>query len=229
MIDSILPFALAHALCYIGLLYVPPSSYIRYLLFCLIAASSLVAVRSTVAGLVPGQIGYEYVIGFIFHASYWLLVAKLHPPPRSKASAQKWWAFNQIFDPRWDIVNPPPFRQDDPKYVPTRSRLFLSRLWDFSWTCTIMYLHRSYPINTVWEDFHYVPNGYLHRLSEVQPREAVIRHVLAISGYAIPYCALRASHSLATCIALAFGSPPKRWPPIFGSLSDAYTVRRWFS
>ena len=97
------------------------------------------------------------------------------------------------------------------------------------WTSAIIYVCENFPLNTVPEDYLGAPDGFLRRLGEVQPREAVIRHYQAILCYLVPYCALRAWHSGVTCVALAFGARPERWPPLFGSLSDAYTVRRWFS
>ena len=229
MLDSIFLFAVAHFLLFFGLVYVSPSSGLRPLVLLSIIICCLVSVRSPFVALVPGGIGGEYVIGFIFHSSHFLCLAELRPSRKWNASAQRSWGLNQIIHARWGIAYIPPFRRDDPGSIPSKRRLFLSRFWDLVWTTTVIYLWMLLPLDTNHADFLDVPNGYLRRLHEIDAREAIIRHYKAIFGYVIPYCTLRGAHSLATCIALSLGDSPERWPPLFGKLEDAYTVRRWFS
>lgn len=229
MIDTIFLFAVAHFLLFVGLGYVAPASHVRKFLLLLIIACCLVSVRSPVAAWFPANIGHDYVIGFIFHASHYLCLARLAPSPKSTSSQKRAWSFNQLFEARWGIAYIPPFKEGSPEYVPSRSTLFISRLWDFTWTSGLIWFIILFPLNTDPVDFSGVPNGYLHRISEMQPREIVIRHYLFFSGIGSAYLVLRAAHSLITCIALAFGDSPKGWPPLFGSLGDAYTVRRWYS
>ena len=228
MVDSILPFVLAHFLLGYGLAYTPASSVKRPILLGLIVVCCLISVRSSIARRVPGLVGCEYVIGFIFHASHFLCLAGLSPPPRSKTSAKNAWALNQLFNPRWGIAYIPPFSTKDKLYVPSRLKLFLHRLWDAVWTVGVIYLLQTYQLNTVREDYT-VPSGFLRRLADVTPREWVVRIYMTVIGYLVPYCSLRAGHSIFTCLALALGDTPERWPPLFGSLSDAYTVRRFWS
>ena len=229
MIDSILPFALAHLALGYGMAYTQPSSSQRPLLALLIGACCLISVRSTTSNRVPGQVGNEYVIGFMLHASHFLCLAKLHPPAHSTSSTRRSWAINQVFHGRWGIVYIPPFSKKNCAYVPPRLELFIYRLWDFVWTAGLIYILQTYRLNVDEDDFFGVPNGFIHRLSDVTLREYIIRVYMFILGYTIPYCSLRAAHSLLSCLALACGDTPNRWPPLFGSLAEAYTVRRWYS
>ncbi|MCJ1388664.1 hypothetical protein MMC18_001513 [Xylographa bjoerkii] len=229
MIDSILPFALANLALGYGMAYTPPSSSQRPLLVFLIITCCLVSVRSTISNLVPGQVGNEYVIGFMLHASHFLCLAQLHPPPHSTPSIRRSWAINQVFNGRWGIVYIPPFNKKDYAYIPSRLELFLYRLWDLLWTAGLIYILQTYRLNVDDDDFFEVPNGFIHRLSDVTLREFVVRFYMFILGYTIPYCSLRAAHSLLSCLAIACGDTPHRWPPLFGSLGQAYTVRRWYS
>lgn len=229
MVDSILPFILAHFILAYGLGYTSASSSIRPLLLVLIVVCCLVSVRSSTVRSVPGLVGCDYVIGFIFHASHFLCLAKLSPPSGLTISGRNRWTLNQLFDARWGVKYIPPFNTKDKTYIPSRWRLFLHRLWDAAWTVCIIYILQTHKLNTVPEDFYGVPNGFLKRLSDVSSREWIIRIYITIIGNVIPYCGLRAAHSIATCFALACGDTPERWPPLFGSIGDAYTIRRFWS
>lgn len=229
MIDSILPFALAHLALGYGMAYTPPTSPQRPALLMLIVVCCLVSVRSTTAHRVPAQVGNEYVIGFILHASNLLCFARLSPPPHSSPSTRRLFAINQVFDGRWATLNTPPFSYKTKSYVPTRFTLFFHRLWDFTWTAALIYILQKYRLYVDEEDFLTVPNGFLHRLSDVTLREAIVRFYMLILGTVVPYCGLRAAHSILSCLAIACGDTPNRWPPLFGSFADAYTVRRWYA
>ena len=80
MIDSILPFVLAHCLLGYGLAYIPSSSYLRLVFLVLITLCCLISVQSTFSQWIPGLIGNEYIIGFILHASNFLVIELLCPP-----------------------------------------------------------------------------------------------------------------------------------------------------
>lgn len=229
MIDSVLPFFLANAVLFYGLAYVPPTSKNRILLFLLIIPCCLIAVRSRTSSYVPGGVGREYIIGFILHSNHWLNLAKLEPPSNKAPSVKRQWALNQVIGARWGVAWAPAFRQKDPGYVPSRMELILIRLWDLLWTVAIIWFLRKYPLNTERIDFLGVPNGFLTRLSDLDEREVIIRVHASLTGYLMQYCSIRACHSLASCIAMVCGQDPKEWPPLFGSIADAYTVRGYFA
>ncbi|MCJ1401037.1 hypothetical protein MMC11_004249 [Xylographa trunciseda] len=265
-VDSILPFFGAHVLLAIGLGYTQPSSTVRPLLLLLIIAFCLISVRSTVSRSIPGEIGGEYVIGFIFHASHFLCLAKLSPPPKSTERGRWTWSTNQLFEARWGISTKilpswpkrskdaiPSIATDkdilaltsidkDTKtarsstgpdstrgLIPSRQAFLLRRTWDLAWTISIIWLLKSNRLLIYPDDITSVPHGFLHRLADITPREAFIRVYFTFLGWVIPYCTLRAGHSLAGCICVLCGDLPERWPPLFGSIGDAYTIRRFYA
>ena len=229
MIDTVLPFALAHVLMGYGMVYVRPSSYWRPIIVFLILVCCHIANSSSVAALVPGAIGHEYIVGFVIHASNFICVHQLHPPAQSTITQKNNFAANQVFNGRWNIAYIPPFCSKDKAYVPSRQSLFLHRLWDLVWTSSIICVLQTYRLNITEEDIVDGPNSILRRLDDVTAREWVIRVYMLIWGNGIPYCSLRAAHSLLSCLSLVCGDTPERWPPLFGSLADAYTVRRYYS
>ena len=78
-------------------------------------------------------------------------------------------------------------------------------------------------------DFLETPDGFLRRMSAVTAREIVIRIYIYLNAVSVPYCTLRLAHSLAAIVAVLCGDSPARWPPLFGRLRDAYTIRRFWS
>ncbi|GAM91047.1 hypothetical protein ANO11243_090940 [Dothideomycetidae sp. 11243] len=227
MIDSVVPFFLSKILVGCALVYVSPSSTITRLLLTLVVGYlCLVSASSTFVAAIPGGVGSEYIIAFILYTSLILCLDNLSVPK----SGSKTWAFNQLFSSRYAETRLPAFQSGDSAYVPTRRRLFFQRLWDVVWTGVIVWFFHTKPLDTLPVDYLSVPNGFLIRMvgGEVSDRELFIRIYSTVAGYALQYFPLRFFHSLATCIAMLCGQDPKDWPPLFGSISEAYTVRRWF-
>ncbi|MCJ1433292.1 hypothetical protein MMC27_002651 [Xylographa pallens] len=260
-VDSILPFFGAHALLAIGLGFTQPSSIVRPLILLMIIACCLTSVRSTVSKSIPGEVGGEYVIGFIFHASHFLCLAKLSPPLKSTERERWIWSTNQLFEARWGIspkILPSwPKRNKDAvlsvvtdgqdfvvvesvdentkktqsltSLVPSRQAFLLQRTWDLAWTVSIIWLLKSNKLLIFPDDITSVPDGFLHRLADITPREAFIRIYFTFLGWVLPYCTLRAAHSLTGCLSVLCGDLPERWPPLFGNIGEAYTVRRFYA
>ena len=260
-VDSILPFFGAHVMLAIGLGFTQPSSTVRPLLLLLIIACCFTSVRSTVSKSIPGEVGGEYVIGFIFHASHFLCLAKLSPPLKSTERERWIWSTNQLFEARWgvspkilpswpkrskatvpsvaadgqDIPGVKSFDQitkADPSstiIIPSRRAFLLKRTWDLAWTVSIIWLLERNTLLVFPDDITSVPDGFLRRLADVTPREAFIRTYFTLLGYVVPYCTLRAGHSLTGCLSVLCGDSPEGWPPLFGSIGEAYTVRRFFA
>jgi len=225
MIDSILPFAISHLALGYGLAYTPNSSKQRPFILALIVVCNLISVRSTVAANIPAHVANEYIIGMMFHSSTLLCLANHSPAPNATRSAKNRWVLNLYLDGRWGITYIPPFSSKDKAYVPSRRRLFLHRLWDITWTCAIIYIMQTYRLNMEMDDYS-PPHGRTYwGFHNLTARELVVRLYMFIDGYTIPYCGLRAAHSLVSCIALACGDSSASWPPLFGSISEAYTVR----
>jgi hypothetical protein len=103
--DSIIPFFLAHVILALVLANASAYSPVRPLALLLIAICCLISVRSTITLLIPGQIGAEYIIGFIFHASHFLLLARVTADQRSTLKQRLQWVVdNVLFEARWGVA-----------------------------------------------------------------------------------------------------------------------------
>jgi hypothetical protein len=228
MFDPVFLFFISKFCLWYGLGYTSSRSPLRPLLFIVIFITCLASLRSRMLHYIPGAAANDYIVGTIFHASNWFLIAHKVPPSNvSTARARALWALNAAVEGRWKISHIPPFSEKDRNYVPSRRKLFMTRLLEFACTFSLGWcLQHNSPLH--WTDYQ-APPGFLSRLNEVSRRELLVRMYLAMSGLFIPYLGLRAGHSFFTCIALIFGAEPKDWPPLFGSIKEGFTVRRWYS
>lgn len=112
---------------------------------------------------------------------------------------------------------------------PRGTKLFVSGLWTFIWASGLVWLLDALQLKTDPSNFYGVPKGFLRRFSDLQSREMVIPNYFFFAGYGSAYLTPLAAHSLATCLALALGDTPEHWPPLFWSVGNAYTLRRWYS
>ena len=220
-----LAMLVANFLLFHGLTSVPRSSWLRPLLLLPICGCCFLAARSSLIRMVPGGVGIEYAIGSVLQASNFLCLANLGPG-EGWTAAQKWsWGWSQVFSPRWGVARP---GMGFKGRVPSRKCLFVWRAWDAVWTLGIIWAIEKLRVETFPRDFLRVPNGFVGRLGEVDRREAVVRMWVAVDAYVVQYCSLRACHSIVTCVGMLCGQDPKLWPPLFGDIREAYTLRRWF-
>lgn len=91
----------------------------------------------------------------------------------------------------------------------------------------IIWLIEHYQLNITPQDFE-VPSGFLHCITTVSAREMIIRVYIYLTAVAVPYCTLTLAHNLAAILTIFCGDVPAKWPPLFGSIGDAYTVRRFW-
>ena len=213
------------------MVYTSPNSRLRYPVFVLCVLFCCVSVRSPTALAIPGQSGGQYVYGFMMSCSHFMLLAKASAQTLAKPGDGWKWGFDMLCSARWG-VNPkilPKFSRNDPNYVPSKREFLRSRAWDLVWTIGLIYLMNMYTLYTYHWDFTMVPDGFLHRISEVSTREWVIRIYMTFIGKGEPYLTLRAGHSLVSLIGVGvLGDEPARYPPLFGSIKEIYRVRRFY-
>lgn len=122
--------------------------------------------------------------------------------------------------------NVPPYSTSDPSYIPSR-RVFLLQggtifLFSYSLTEFVIRVGQSYHNDPVFAE-SYVP--IYARLDEVTAEEVLIR-ITTTGFWFAAYTTIQAYHSATALIAVASGMmTPAEWRPMFGSLSDAYTLR----
>ena len=225
MLYSAIFILVAKLLFSFGLLHSKPNSLNRYFVISLIAVCCFTATRSPLIQKIPGLIGLEYTIGFLFHSVRLLCLTNPTPPKDSLSSKSRLnrWAFNQAFSFRWGDNTLASIRP-----LPWRSFLE-ARLWDTVWLSAILILNSQWHPYIHPDDFHEVPNGFLTRIHSVRPREAIIRIYIYLTSTFIPYIVLRLCHSIASIVAVLSGDQPSNWPPLFGSIGEAYTIRNFYS
>ena len=231
MIDSIFPFLVAHPVLFIGLSYTRPSSPARFTLQGIIFICCFISRLSTLSLSIPGQAGGQYIYGMMMQSSHFMLLAKATPAAYGKPGNELKWSMDMLFSARWGVSSKmlPPFRRKDRSYIPTKARFLVTRSWDLIWTAALIYVINHYRLNIWPDDFTTVPDGFLRRIPSVTAREWVIRIYIAIVGKFEPYLALRAGHSLVSIIGVGvLGDIPERYPPLFGSVKEAYSVRRFY-
>ena len=225
--DNIYLFIITKLVFWYGLVFTSAKSLLRPYLVAIIAVTGLASLRSSRVFWIPGAVACDWIVGVIIHASNFLLIARRVPPPEANTFLSKaLWGLNGIIAGRWNVPHPPKFSDNNPNYVPTRTRLFLQRFVDFAICFTIAAkLEKTHIPGFSYSD----PGGFFSRLGEVTGHELLLRLFLMVKGFVIPYLGLRACHCFSTCVALLFGSPPEAWPPLYGSITESYTVRRYYS
>ena len=222
MADPVYLFLVAHLLLAYGLAELKPYSLHRYTFLLLISICCWNATQSPLVQSIPGGTGLVYTIGFVFHSTNFLCIVKLEPPLQTRGRYR--WALSQVFNPRWHLRYKPSFR-----IPPSKWNLIARRLLDAAWLGALLYIVRNYRLNIYSEDLLDIPDGTITWLASISARELVIRVYLTFSSWYQSYSTLRIGHCVASVIALSFNGDPSEWPPLFGSFSDAYTVRNYYA
>ena len=130
-----------------------------------------------------------------------------------------------------EVKNVPPFSTIDPHYVPSRTRFLLQKAVIFLACYTILDLATSGPpqpdANAINFSARKVP--FFSRISTVSSEELVIRLATTLGLWVSLYCVIQAGTSLyAFTSVILHINEPKNWPPAFGSLKEAYSVRQFW-
>lgn len=130
-----------------------------------------------------------------------------------------------------EVKNVPPFSTSNPKYIPSRRQFLLHKATIFLTCYTILDLATSGPpqpdVNAINFSARKVP--LLSRLSTVSSEDLIIRLATTVGLWVSLYCVIQAGTSLYAFICVALNiDEPKDWRPSFGSLKEAYSVRRFW-
>ena len=223
MVDALPFFLAAHGLAGWGMVHLRTDSPYRYVVLVFIIACCLQSTRSQYIRAIPGLIGLEYTMGFMFHAMNFLCLAKLTPPPkRSSRSNRYQWAFHQLFDPRWGV-------KLQCSRIWSKQQFLICQIFDSLWLSAILFVHQNWRLNIQPDDLLNYPDGFLLRLSTITAREWIIRLYVYLVAMFIPYCTLRLLHCIVSVFAVLCGDNPLRWPPLFGSIKEAFTIRNYYA
>ena len=115
----------------------------------------------------------------------------------------------------------------------SRTRIFLLRR--LASATIILLLDQAYTITysillqLTYADFDPAKQSYLRRIHTVTAREAIIRSWLVLNFIWSSWAIFTVAHDLLAFAFVAFGiDEPEDWPSLYGSISEAYSIRRFW-
>jgi hypothetical protein len=179
-----------------------------------------------------GELVRIYMCGYMLYANEFFRLKRLRVSATLSTHDRLSAAVALLFSPRMFVPRNliPSFRSDSRNYVPPRTWFLAHRLLQCSCSLLINDLFNRYRLNTTPLDYVEERQHLIRRLSSLDIREIIIRAHRTLHGHLGPYLLMTAAHSAASAFAvLILRQSPEEWPPLFGSLKDAYTVRRFYS
>ena len=227
------PTLIAHVLLAVALAFVPSQhTRLRSAIPAIIAAVCMETIRRCGRDTYEESSYADYMFGMAFHTNCYLVLLNLSPPSTLTTAWQKLhWGVDALFSPR---MGTKPYRRDPPDT--TRRDFLLRRLAVLicigSFWLFIRDGHRFYPTDIGPEDWQpsktymtpQIINGTLTF------RDVWFRAVLCFYSYSGSALCVCGAHTICALIAVGiFNSPLQSWPPLFGDIREAYTLRRWYS
>ena len=224
------PLVISHLIGAVGAAFLPATSSYRHAVSGIILMNCIVSLKLVDLRAWWGLHYAEYVLGYFLCANNFLCLRKIAPQRGATTAERLKFGFVALFHSRRDIPakNLPRFSRKNPNYTPPRSKFLLSRVWALAWTVGVLALLQRYPLSLWSDDFETPKTRILRRILDISPREWTILLYISFESWLSSYCALDASHSIASIIAVTCGDEPKNWKPLFGNIKDAYTVQRFF-
>lgn len=128
----------------------------------------------------------------------------------------------------WEVKNVPPFNKNDPSYVPSKSIFLRNNILRVLISVTLLDLGRpsaDTTKNAILFAESKVP--FFARLGSVTTEDVAMRFVTTLASVIITYLLFQAVHASSAVVTVTLGlSKPERWRPLFGDVSDAWSLRR---
>ena len=131
---------------------------------------------------------------------------------------------------KWPVKNIPPFSRKQPDYVPSKA-VFL-RAMILKWSLNVFLLDlaglfNNSGNNTVTFSSERIP--FFTRLAKVSPEELFARSVSIMAFWTMQYIVIEVVYGALAIVAVALGiTSVSAWPPMFGSISDSYSLRQFW-
>lgn len=239
--DPFIHLLLSYAAVTISIAFMPPTPMIRLGAFGGVLACVITGIlymdRSTSSRLALKSCAFCQC-GVVLYANYFLLLMKATPPPGSSSIDRLKWTVDLVSNPRgigtpWQARNLPAFSRKDPHYVPSRRRFIIQRiatgLTFYAMLKTFnLAQEKIYFANLQSGDYSEYKESIVRRIGEVSPHELFIRAWLPLSSFFALWCRYQYWHSSVSVIFVILGDEPRRWPPLYGSLRDAYSLRQFW-
>lgn len=224
----------AHAVAAITMAYIPPKQTAeRVTAVIAIASLCFRAIAAADRTGDEGQSHAEYMFGFILHANCFLVLLQLAAPRAGKTAWDRWkWACVTLFTPRRMLRTPPRPKKRRPqdRWIFMGLRLlqvfFLGNAYEYLRNYDLLPFGIE-PFDLLPEKDFMLIDLYHNTLTR---RDILIRAETAFLSLAMPALLLSTAHSLFSVIGvLILEDDPADWPPLFGNILDARSVRRWYS
>jgi hypothetical protein len=232
---------LSYAMIALSIAFVPPNPIIRLGAFGGVVACAISGIlymdRSSAS-----RITLEYCAlcqcGVILYSNYFLLFMKATPPLGSSIAKRLIWAVDLVLNPRgigtsWQIKNLPAFSKKNRNYVPSRPRFIIQRVATgliFYALIEAFYLAQAkiYVPSLQDGDYSEHKERIIRRIGEASMHELLVRAWLPLPALFTVWCRHQYLHSLVSVIAVALGDEPRRWPPLYGDVREAHSLRKFW-
>ena len=229
----IVPVIAAHAIAALTMMFIhPKDSGTRFTAVLAIAALCFQGIAGTDRSTDEGQMYAEYMFGFILHANCFLVLLQLSAPKLGKTYWQRFqWAFIALFSPRRKL----PKSKKATKSVPA-SLIFVTlrvvQVLALGMASNYLIHHDLLPFRMQAFDITSDKDSLVVQLyhGTLTQRDLLVRAQMAFLPIVMPGLLLSIMHALCSAFAvLLLNSDPARWPPLFGNILDAWSVRRWYT
>lgn len=136
----------------------------------------------------------------------------------------------RLIGTKYQVKNVPPFKTSNPAYIPSRASFLLRK----ALTVCVCYLlldlatSSAKPAeNRILYSLDKIP--FFSRLGDVSGKEISRKLVEGVGYWTASYCTMQQCYMGAWAfLCVVCGSDPAYWRPNFGSLSEGYTLRRFW-
>jgi hypothetical protein len=227
------PTLTAHILLAVSLAFVPSRNFhLRSAISAVIAAVCMETIRRCGRETYEELSYADYMFGMAFHTNCYLVLLNLSPPSTLTTAWEKLhWGVNALFSPR---MGTQPYRRDPPEM--TRRDFLLRRLILLVCIGSLWLYIRDgrhfYPKNLGPEDWQLSKTYMTPQIvnGTFTFRDFWFRAVLCFYCYSGSALCVCGGHTICALTAVGvFNSPLQSWPPLFGDIRQAYTLRRWYS
>lgn len=159
--------------------------------------------------------------------------------PKDKGQGTVWdrmrFGFSACFDSRMngrplEVKGVPPFSSSNPTYIPTRGEFLRRTIVKVSFSYLVLDIltaSANPATNATVYSLRLVP--FFSRLQEVSIEEVITRILTSTGLWASIYCMMQIMHGTVAILAVASGlSEVRTWRPLYGPLSEAYTIRQFW-
>ena len=227
------PTLTTHVLIAISLAFIPPrNTQLRSAFSAVIAAICMETIRRCGRETYEETSYADYMFGTAFHTNCYLVLLNLSPPSTLTTAYEKLhWGVNALFSPR---MGTEPHRRDPPET--TRRAFLLRRLIVLACIGSLwLYIrdgNRFFPEDLGPDDWQSAKTYMTPQVIKgtFTLRDFWFRAVMCFYSYSGSALCICGGHTICALIAVGiFNSPLQDWPPLFGDIREAYTLRRWYS